>query len=65
VIVAGFRQIQLAQNAAHMLLNGALGNPKPMRDTGIRMKLFPSDSAVLESKRWSRPEKRHDGGSFA
>ena len=31
----------------------------------LLQKLFPSDSAVLESKRWSRPEKRHDGGSFA
>ena len=23
--------------------------------------LFPSDTAVLESKRWGRPEERHDG----
>ena len=28
----------------------------------LHQKLFPSDSAaVLESKRWSRPEERHDG----
>ena len=27
----------------------------------LLQKLFPSDSAVLESKRWSRPEERHDG----
>ena len=28
----------------------------------LHEKLFPSDSAsVLESKRWSRPEERHDG----
>ena len=28
--------------------------------------LFPSDTAVLESKRWGRPEERHDGaGSTA
>ncbi len=31
----------------------------------LHQTLFPSESAVLESKRWSRPEKRHDGGSFA
>jgi hypothetical protein len=31
----------------------------------LHQTLFPSDSPVLESKRWSRPEKRHDGGSFA
>src|ERR1700752_3451649 len=24
-------------------------------------RLFPSDPAVLESKRWSRPEQGHDG----
>jgi hypothetical protein len=30
----------------------------------LHQKLFPSDSAVLESKRWSRPEKHHDRGSF-
>ena len=30
----------------------------------LLQKLFPFDSAVLESKRWSRPERRHDGGSF-
>jgi hypothetical protein len=27
----------------------------------LYQKLFPSDSAVLESKRWGRPEERHDG----
>ena len=27
----------------------------------LHQKLFPSDSAVLESMRWSRPEERHDG----
>jgi hypothetical protein len=28
----------------------------------LHQKLFPSDSAaVLESKRWNRPEERHDG----
>jgi hypothetical protein len=27
----------------------------------LLQKLFPSDSAVLESKRCSRPEERHDG----
>jgi hypothetical protein len=28
----------------------------------LHQKLFPSDSAaVLESKRWSRPQERHDG----
>jgi hypothetical protein len=26
----------------------------------LLQKLFPSDTAVLESKRWSRPEERHD-----
>ena len=32
----------------------------------LLQKLFPSDSAAaLESKRWRRPEERHDGGSFA
>ena len=31
----------------------------------LHQKLFPSDSAVHESKRWSRPEEHHDGGSFA
>ena len=31
----------------------------------LLQKLFPSDSAVLESKRWSRPEERQDGGSLA
>jgi hypothetical protein len=31
----------------------------------LHQKLFPSVSAVLESKRWRRPEERHDGGSFA
>jgi hypothetical protein len=30
----------------------------------LHQKLFPSDSAVLESKRWTRLEKRHDDGSF-
>jgi hypothetical protein len=39
---------------------------KARAEAGRRLlqKLFPSDSAVFESKRWSRPEKRHDGGSF-
>lgn len=27
----------------------------------LHQKLFTSDSAVVESKRWSRPEERHDG----
>jgi hypothetical protein len=27
----------------------------------LHEKLFPSNPAVLESKRWSRPEERHDG----
>jgi hypothetical protein len=31
----------------------------------LHQKLFPSDSAVvLESKRWSRPERRYDGSSW-
>src|SRR6478752_1070878 len=27
----------------------------------LYQKLFPCDTAVLESKRWGRPEERHDG----
>ena len=30
----------------------------------LHQKLFPCDSAVLESKGWTRLEKRHDDGSF-
>ena len=30
----------------------------------LHQKLFPSDSAVLESKRWTRLEKRHYDRSF-
>ena len=30
----------------------------------LHQKLFPSDSAVLESKRRTRLEKRHEDGSF-
>jgi len=30
----------------------------------LHQTLFPCDSAVLESKGWTRLEKRHDDGSF-
>ena len=30
----------------------------------LHQKLLPSDSVVLGSKRWGRPEERHDGAGF-
>ena len=35
MIVLGLRQRQLAQDAAHMLLNGALGDPQLAGDTRV------------------------------
>ena len=36
MVVAGLGQVELGQDAAHVLLHGACGDPKPMGDTGIR-----------------------------
>ena len=41
------------------------GLPSRRRDVALRQTLFPCDSAVLESKGWTRLEKRHDDGWFA
>jgi len=55
--------------ALHCWASGAAtrrrtGLPSRRRDVALRQTLFPCDSAVLESKGWTRLEKRHDDGWF-
>jgi hypothetical protein len=52
VVVAGVRQLELGEDAAHVLLDGALGDPQAAGDAGDRDNRLASLGEELQRSRW-------------